>query len=287
MIGRGKTDGGLQALGSCPVSDELFPVVIGNGVNMATQRVQALNRGAMRGGSWWPGQFRDGREQAFTLDLRQQPALMSGAHDGVALPVSEPCLAIHDRRQFRDIDPLRNYATARVLCPTPAVRFASSPQELPEIPTPALVCPDHLVDPFMAEVDPACGPQPKADLLRTPPFCPQLTGDGATDLARQFARLVPDLLLAGPCRALRLLNAVAPPSSVPSQFLAEPPVPGRSRPGSCPPFARRTSNIDFRTRSDDTSSYVPPWCARGLLHHAVGELLHWRLESAPLLSLPA
>ncbi len=50
MIERGKEDVGLQALGSFPVSGELFPVVIGNGVNMAMQRVQAPHRGAMRGG---------------------------------------------------------------------------------------------------------------------------------------------------------------------------------------------------------------------------------------------
>ena len=70
------------------------------------------------------------------------------------------------------------------MSPAPIVARAPSPQESPEITAHAFVGPDHLVDPFMAEVDPACGPQPKADLLRTPPFCPQLTGDGATDLAR-------------------------------------------------------------------------------------------------------
>ena len=90
MIGRGKEDLGLQEVGRFPVSGELFAVVIGNGVHVGAQRFQAMHCGAVRGLGRWPGQFRDGREQAFAFDMRQQPSLMAGAHDGVALPIAQP-----------------------------------------------------------------------------------------------------------------------------------------------------------------------------------------------------
>jgi hypothetical protein len=88
IIGRGKKVGGLLALGSCPVSDKPLPVVIGNGVNIATQRVKALNRGAVVG---------------------------AGGRDSLEMVVNR---------------------LLRSTCVSPA-----------------LVCPDHLVDPFMAEVE--------------------------------------------------------------------------------------------------------------------------------------
>ena len=73
----------------------------------------------------------------------------------------------------------------------------------------------------MTDIKAALGPQPKVDLLLTPPLSPQLTGDGATDTAGQFARLVPNLLLSGLRRVLRLLKTVATASCASSQFLAD------------------------------------------------------------------
>ena len=121
-------------------------------------------------------------------------------------------------------DPMRDNAAARSVSPAPVVFLATPPQEAPEIVARALVRPDHLIDPFGTQREAAFVPQPKAELLRTPPFRPQLPGDGPTDTARQFARLVPDQLLAGLCRTLRLLKAVAPPSCVASQFPADRPL---------------------------------------------------------------
>lgn len=76
---------------------------------------------------------------------------------------------------------MRDHATAGVLRPTPVVFLAPSPQETPQIPTRALVCPDHLVDPFMTERDPVLGPYPETELLWTPALRPQLASEGATD----------------------------------------------------------------------------------------------------------
>ena len=122
---------------------------------------------------------------------------------------------------------MRDYAASGVLRPTPVVPLAPSTQEAPEITTHALVRPDHLIDPFRAEREATFVPQPKTELLWTPPFRPELPGKSAPDTAGQFAWLVPDLLLSRLGRALRLLKPVAPPSCVPSQFptdrpLAEP-----------------------------------------------------------------
>lgn len=103
-----------------------------------------------------------------------------------------------------------------MLCSTPVILFAPSTQETPEITAPALVCPDHLIDPFWAEREAAFSPQPKAELLRTPPFPPEFPGQCATDAAGQFAWLVPDLLLASLSQALCLLKPVAPLSCIPS-----------------------------------------------------------------------
>lgn len=55
-------------------------------------------------------------------------------------------------------------------------------------------------------------------------YGPQLMGHGATDLARQLARLVSGLLLAGLCRAVRLLKAVVSPPCVASQLSADRPL---------------------------------------------------------------
>ena len=122
---------------------------------------------------------------------------------------------------------MRDHAASSVLRSTPVIPLAPSTQEAPEITAPALVCPDHLVNPLWAEREAAFSPQPKAELLRTPPFRSELPGQRATDPAGQFAWLVPDLLLASLGRALGLLKPIPPPSCVPSQFptdrpLAEP-----------------------------------------------------------------
>ncbi len=45
-----------------------------------------MHGGAMCGLSRGPRQFRDNREQAFALNMRQQPTVMAGAHQRVALP---------------------------------------------------------------------------------------------------------------------------------------------------------------------------------------------------------
>ena len=90
MIGRGNKDLGVPEVGSFPMSGELFAVVIGNGVHLGAQRFQAMHRSAVRGLGRGPGQFRDGREQAVALDMRQPPSVMAGAHDGVARPIAQP-----------------------------------------------------------------------------------------------------------------------------------------------------------------------------------------------------
>ncbi len=100
----------------------------------------------------------------------------------------------------------------------PIIPLAPSTQEAPAITTPALVGPDHLINPFWAEREAAFSPQPKAELLRTPPFRSELPGQCATNPAGQLAWLMPNLLLTSLSRVLGLLKAVAPLSCVPSQF---------------------------------------------------------------------
>ena len=147
--------------------------------------------------------------------------------EGVALPVAESRLGCDNRGALSDVDAMRDHAASGMLGTTQVVALAPSTQEAPEITAHALVRPDHLIDPFRAEREAVFVPQPKAELLWTPPFRPQLPGKSATNTTSQFAWLVPDLLRSGLCRVLRLLKAVAPLSCVPSQFptdrpLAEP-----------------------------------------------------------------
>lgn len=84
-------------------------------------------------------------------------------------------------------------ASACVLGPTPVVLLAPPPQEPPEVAPRAFVVPDHLVNPFVAKEHPALTPQPETQLLRTPAFRPQLTSEGATDMAHQLVRQVSNL----------------------------------------------------------------------------------------------
>ncbi|MEP6932381.1 MAG: hypothetical protein ABI988_00320 [Nitrospirota bacterium] len=49
------------------MSTERLNVVVGDGVAVVAQRVQPMDRAAGRGD--WTGQCRDGREQAFALDM--------------------------------------------------------------------------------------------------------------------------------------------------------------------------------------------------------------------------
>jgi hypothetical protein len=88
VIGRGREDVGVQALRGVSMSGELFAVVLGNGVDVVTQGLQAMPRSTVRGLGRWPGQFRDGGEQAFALDMGEQHPLVVGPHDGVALPIA-------------------------------------------------------------------------------------------------------------------------------------------------------------------------------------------------------
>ena len=90
-----------------------------------------------------------------------------------------------------------DHRSARVRGPPPVVGLAPPPQESPEVTACALMIPDHLADPFMAERDSVRGAQPKADRLWTPALRPQRAGDGAPHTARQLARLMSDLLLSG------------------------------------------------------------------------------------------
>ncbi len=90
MRGRGKEDVGMPVRRNGSVSGKLFAVVIGNGMDMVAQRFQAMHGGAVRGLSGGPRPFRDDGEQAFALNMRQQPALMAGAHQRVPRPIAQP-----------------------------------------------------------------------------------------------------------------------------------------------------------------------------------------------------
>lgn len=103
-----------------------------------------------------------------------------------------------------------NHSAARVLRPTPVVFLATPPQETPEVAAGALIIPDHPVNPFVAEGYSA--------------FSPQLAGNGATNTARQLARLMPDLLLSGLRPALGLLKAIPPLPRVPGKLPANRPL---------------------------------------------------------------
>ena len=220
VIGRGKEDLGLQEVGGFPMSGELFAVVVREGVDVVAQRVQPMHRGAVRGLGCWTGQFRNGREQAFALDMGEQGAVALRPDDGVALPVTEPRLGCDNRGALSDVDAMRDHASTGMLGTTPGIVLATPAQEPPEAAARARGVPDHSVDPFVAECHPTLGPQPKADLLRAPAFLPQLAGDRAPHTEGQLARRVSNRLLSGLRVALRLLKAVAPLPRVPGEFPA-------------------------------------------------------------------
>jgi len=215
-----KKDLRAQDIGGIPVSGELLPVVVSDGMDVVAQRVQPMHRGAVRGLGCWAGQFRDGREQTFSLDMGEQGAFALRPDDGVALPVAKPSLGCNNRGALSDVDAMRDYASTGVLSTTPVIVLATPSQEPPEVAARPLVVPDHSVDPFVAECHPALGPQPEADLLRAPAFLPQRAGDRAPHTEGQLARLVSNLLLSGLRVALRLLKAVAPLPRVPGEFPA-------------------------------------------------------------------
>jgi len=92
VIGRGKEDLSVQAVGGVPVAGELFAVVVGDGMDVVAQRVQTMHRGAVSGLGRRTGQFRDGGEQAFAFNMGELRPVVPCADDGVALPVAEPRL---------------------------------------------------------------------------------------------------------------------------------------------------------------------------------------------------
>lgn len=100
-------------MGGFLVSGELLAVVVRDRMDMVAQGIQTMDRGTV--GRRRTGQFRDGGEQAFALDMGEEGALMMCAHNGIALPVAEPCLAVNDRRTFRNVDTMRDDAAPRRL----------------------------------------------------------------------------------------------------------------------------------------------------------------------------
>lgn len=90
MIRRGKNNVGLEPLGGVPMSGELFTVVVGNGVDMGAQGGEPLHCRPVRGLGCGPGQFRDRREEALALDMRQQRPFVVGAHNRIPLPITQP-----------------------------------------------------------------------------------------------------------------------------------------------------------------------------------------------------
>ena len=132
---------------------------------------------------------------------------MSGADDGVALPVSQTGFARDNGRTLGNVNSIRDQAASGVLAGTSVITFSASPKTAPQVAAIAFVIPDHLVDAFMAQLD-ALFAQPAADLLRRPAHLAQLRLDLTARRYRELAGLTSYRL---PCLSLgfRLLEPIA------------------------------------------------------------------------------
>src|SRR4030095_12159897 len=93
--------------------------------------------------------------------------LMTGANDGVRLPVAKTSLASHDRRPLLNADAIGNLGAARVTAITLAL-FLLTAQMLIEPAAAPFVSIDIEIDTLMTDCRPLLQFQATSDLFRTP-----------------------------------------------------------------------------------------------------------------------
>src|SRR5271165_2018215 len=76
-------------------------------------------------------QLGDFSELGFALDQREQAAFVSGADDGVALPVSQAGFARDNGRTLRNVGSIRDEAASSVPAGTFVITFPASPKTAP------------------------------------------------------------------------------------------------------------------------------------------------------------
>ena len=72
------------------MAGELLSVIVRDRVDVVAERGETMHGRAMSGRGCRTGQFRDGGEQAFALDIGEQRPFVVCAHDGVPFPIAQP-----------------------------------------------------------------------------------------------------------------------------------------------------------------------------------------------------
>src|SRR5271167_1619031 len=175
-------------MGDVLMRGKLLSVVERDGVHEVADRLEATHGCLLRCAGGRTRQLGDFGQLGFALDQREQAAFVSGADDGVALPVSQTGFARDNGRTLGNVDSIGDQAASGVLAGTPVITFSSSPKTAPQVAAIAFVIPDHLVDAFMAQLD-ALFAQPAADLLRRPAHLAQLRLDLTARRYRDLAGL--------------------------------------------------------------------------------------------------
>src|SRR5271169_1817647 len=114
-------------MGDVLMRGEFLSVVEGDGVHEVADRLEATHGSLLCRAGGGTRQLGDFSELGFALDQREQAAFVSGADDGVALPISQTSFARDNGWTFGNVDSIGDQATSGVLAGTPVITFSSSP----------------------------------------------------------------------------------------------------------------------------------------------------------------
>ena len=92
VIRRGEEDFGFQCMGDVLMRGEFLSVVEGDGVHEVADRLEATHGSLLCSAGGRTRQLDDFGQLGFALDQREQAALVSGADNGIALPVPRRAL---------------------------------------------------------------------------------------------------------------------------------------------------------------------------------------------------
>ena len=104
MIRRGEEDFGFQCMGDVLMRGEFLSVVEGDGVHEVADRLEATHGCLLCRAGGGTRQLGDFSELGFALDQREQAAFVSGADDGVALPISQTSFARDNGWTFGNVN---------------------------------------------------------------------------------------------------------------------------------------------------------------------------------------
>ena len=125
MVWRCEEDFSVQRMGDILMRSEFLSVVKRDGVHEVVDRLEATHGCPLCSAGGRTPQFADFGELRLSLDQREQATFVSGADNGVTLPIPQASFARDNGWTLRNVDSIWDQATSGVLAGTLVVTAMS------------------------------------------------------------------------------------------------------------------------------------------------------------------